>query len=262
MLYDHASDQATQTWVACPTPNPDATVRMICLPHAGASPSTFRGWLDHLPKTYELLAVRLAGRGSRVDEGLATTVKDIVEPLGRAIEPLLQSSSKLVVFGHSLGALLTLELTYELRRRGLKAPALVVVSGRTVPGTGRTLRLHELPDRHLIREVQRIYGGIPREILVEPAMLKRMLPVLRADLAVNENYLATQEPPLSSSILALGGTDDPHVTRTELELWRNRTNGTFECAQFEGGHFYLQSDKGQRWVLERIHETLAKIKTR
>lgn len=87
-----------------------------------------------------------------------------------------------------------------------------------------------LPDRHLIREVQRIYGGIPREILVEPAMLERTLPILRADLAVNENYLATQEAPLDSGILALGGTEDPHVTRTELELWRNRTTGAFDCA--------------------------------
>lgn len=260
MLYDHSVD-ATRTWVACPNANPDATVRMVCLPHAGASPSTFRGWQEHLPKTYEMLAVRLAGRGSRVDEALATHVKDIVEPLARAVEPLL-GSSKLVVFGHSLGALLSLELVYELRRRGLKPPTLLVVSGRTVPGTGRTLRLHELPDRHLIREVQRIYGGIPREILVEPAMLKRMLPILRADLAVNENYLATQEAPLDTSILALGGTEDPHVTRTELELWRNRTHGDFDCAQFEGGHFYLASDKGQRWVIERINETLGKIKKR
>lgn len=262
MLHDHTL-AATRTWVACPSPNPDASVRLVCLPHAGASPSTFRGWLAHIPKTFELLAVRLAGRGSRVDESLATTVKDIVEPLAMAMEPLLQSQSKVAVFGHSLGALLGLELVYELRRRGLTPPALLVVSGRTVPGTGRTLRLHELPDRHLIREVQRIYGGIPREILVEPAMLKRMLPILRADLAVNENHLATPgEAPLATSILALGGTEDPHVTRTELELWRNRTTGAFECAQFQGGHFYLSSDQGQRWVIERIQEALGKIKKR
>ncbi len=259
MLHDH---DATRTWVACPQSNPTAEVRLVCLPHAGASPSAFRGWVEHVPKNFELFAVRLAGRGSRVDEPLATTVKDIVEPLARAIEPLLQAP-KVVVFGHSLGALLAVELTYELRRRGLRPPTLLVVSGRTVPGTGRTLRLHELPDRHLIREVQRIYGGIPREILVEPAMLKRMLPILRADLAVNENHLAAHdEAPIESGILALGGAEDPHVTRTELELWRNRTTAGFECAQFQGGHFYLSSDGGQRWVIDRITQALAKIRKR
>ena len=45
-------------------------------------------------------------------------------------------------------------------------------------------------------------------------------------------------------------------------MWRNRTTGAFDCAQFEGGHFYLASDKGQRWVMERIDETLGKITKR
>jgi medium-chain acyl-[acyl-carrier-protein] hydrolase len=217
--------------------------------------------VDHIPPDFELLAVRLPGRGARVDEPLATTVKDIVEPLARAVEPLLEAS-KVVIFGHSLGALLGVELVYELRRRRIRPPDLLVVSGRTVPGTGRTLRLHELPDRHLIREVQRIYGGIPKEILVEPAMLKRMLPILRADLAVNENHQVEKAAPLSSGILALGGTDDPHVTLTELELWRKRTTGPFACAQFEGGHFYLSSVKGQRWVIQQIVDALAKFEGR
>lgn len=201
--------------------------------------------------------MQLAGRGSRLDEPLATRVEEIVEPLALALEPLLESTA-VVIFGHSLGALLSLELVYELRRRELPPPALLVVSGRTVPGSGRTLRLHELPDRHLIREVQRIYGGIPREILVEPAMLMRMLPVLRADLAVNENHCHRDEAPIEVPILALGGAEDPHVTHTELELWRKRTTRDFASAQFQGGHFYLSSPEGQRWVLEQIVDALAK----
>lgn len=254
MLYEH-THESTKTWVACPKPNADARVRLICLPHAGASPSAFKPWTEQLPPDYELLPVRLAGRDARIDERLATSVKDVIEPLTRAIEPLFQDRS-VIIFGHSLGALLAVELVYELRRRSLPMPSLLVVSGRTVPGTGRTLRLHELPDRHLIREVQRIYGGIPREILVEPAMLKRMLPVLRADLAVNENHVVVDQRPLDACLLALGGTEDPHVTRTELELWRNRTTMRFDCAQFGGDHFYLSNPGGQRWVIDRIAEAL------
>jgi medium-chain acyl-[acyl-carrier-protein] hydrolase len=260
MLYEHTLD-ATRTWVACPTPRDQARVRLVCLPHAGASPSAFRPWADLAPNEFELLPVQLAGRGARVDEPLATRVEEIVEPLALALEPLLESTT-VVIFGHSLGALLSLELVYELRRRQLPPPALLVVSGRTVPGSGRTLRLHELPDRHLIREVQRIYGGIPREILVEPAMLMRMLPILRADLAVNENHSVREEPPIDVSLLALGGAEDPHVTHTELELWRKRTTRDFGCAQFQGGHFYLSSPEGQRWVLDQIVAALAKKRTK
>jgi medium-chain acyl-[acyl-carrier-protein] hydrolase len=250
MHYDHTLE-ATRTWVTCSSSRPEPRVRLVCLPHAGASPTAFRPWAEHLPADYELLPVCLPGRGPRIDETLATHIEDIIGPLALALEPLLESTT-VVIFGHSLGALLSLELVYELRRRELPPPALLVVSGRTVPGSGRTLRLHELPDRQLIREVQRIYGGIPREILVEPAMLTRMLPILRADLAVNENHRVRDEAPIDASILALGGIEDPHVTRTELELWQRRTTGSFACAQFEGGHFYLASAEGQRWVIDQI----------
>jgi surfactin synthase thioesterase subunit len=124
---------------------------------------------------------------------------------------------------------------------------------------GRTLKLHALPDTQLVREVQRIYGGIPRELLVEPAMLMRMLPILRADLQVNETYRHVHEPPIGCSILALGGTQDPHVTGTELELWHSQTTERFDSAQFEGGHFYLTTPEGMAWVVGKISQAVAQL---
>lgn len=256
MLYNDAPT-LTRAWVECPKPRPGASTRLVCLPHAGASPRNFFGWTDELPPEIELLAVCLPGRAGRADERLATSLREIVEPLARAINPLM--TQDVVFFGHSLGALLAVELVLELRRRRLSMPRLLVASGRTVPGMGRTLKLHELPDHLLVREVQRIYGGIPRELLVEPEMLRRTLPILRADLSVNETYQHKHEPALDCPILALGGTDDPHVTRTELELWRGQTAGSFECAQFEGGHFYLTTREGTAWVIERTLDMLRRL---
>ncbi|NVB42934.1 thioesterase [Pseudenhygromyxa sp. WMMC2535] len=257
MLYTQAP-KATRTWVDCPQPRPDASVKLICLPHAGASPRAFYPWVDDLPESVELMPVCLAGRAGRMDEPLAESIEKIVAPLARAVSPLIEG--RVVFFGHSLGALLAVELVFELRRRGLRLPQLLVVSGRMVPGAERRLKVHTLPDRHLVREVQRIYGGIPREILVEPAMLKRTLPILRADLSVNETYEpAHQERPLECSLLALGGTDDPHVTGTELEMWRDQTTAHFDCAQFQGGHFYLSSPEGQRWVIARIMRAIEAV---
>ncbi len=259
MLYKSAPTQ-TQLWVDCPKPREGSSVKLVCLPHAGAGPRALYPWVDELPEDIELLPVCLAGRGPRMDEPLAGRVCDIVEPLARAVAPLMDDT--VVFFGHSLGALLAFELTLELRRRKLRQPQLLVVSGRTAPGADRKLKLHTLPDRHLVREVQRIYGGIPREILVEPAMLKRTLPILRADLAVNETHLDRREDPLACSVLALGGTEDPHVTGTELELWGTRTRGDFDHAQFDGGHFYLSSPEGRSWVIQKTVHAIRGLGTR
>ncbi len=247
----------TDAWIEYPKPQPKAAVKLVCLPHAGASPRSFYPWADELPDSVELLPICLPGRAGRSEAPLMTSVKEIVEPLALALAHLMDE--QVVFFGHSLGALLALELVLELRRRGSKLPTLLVVSGRTIPGMGRTLKLHSLPDTQLVREVQRIYGGIPRELLVEPAMLMRMLPILRADLAVNETYRHVREPPVACSILALGGTTDPHVTGTELELWRGETTGKFQSAQFNGGHFYLTTPEGSTWVLDKIMRGLERL---
>jgi medium-chain acyl-[acyl-carrier-protein] hydrolase len=248
--------ESTRTWLACPRPVPGAHTKLVCLHHAGGSPASFRPWVDDLPATIELLAVRLAGRDARLRERPATSVTEIVGPLARALEPLLAEHS-LAIFGHSLGALLAFELARELRRQRLPNPKVLIVSGRNAPGTGRMLELHKLGDRELVSEVQRIYGGIPRQILDEPELLALTLPVLRADLTVNETHQFVDEPPLDFRLRAYGGIDDPHVGRAGLEAWATHTGASFACEQAQGDHFYLGSATGKRWLLDRIIESVS-----
>ncbi|PRP97657.1 Linear gramicidin dehydrogenase LgrE [Enhygromyxa salina] len=246
--------ELTRTWLACPRARPDPSVRLLSFHHAGGSPSAFRPWLAELPAHVELLPVRLAGREARLRQTPVTSVAEVVEPLADAVAPLLAEGIRLALFGHSLGALLAFEFAREMRRRELPRPEVLVVSGRNAPGLGRTLRLHELDDRELVDEVQRIYGGIPQAILNEPELLALTLPVLRADLTINETHAFSDEPPLELPIHAFGGVDDPHVGRAGLEGWAAFTSARFEWAQSEGDHFYLASPAGKRWLLAKLIE--------
>ena len=245
--------ESTRTWLACPRPNPDAPIKLLCLHHAGGNPGAFRPWVDELPASVELLAVRLAGRDARIRERAATNAAEIVTPLARAIEPLF-AEHDVAIFGHSLGALLGFELVRELRRQQLPGPKVLILSGRNAPGSGRALELHKLGDRQLVAEVQRIYGGIPRQILDEPELLAL---TLRADLTVNETYQLADEPPLDCHMRAYGGLDDPHVSRAGLEAWGALTTASFACEQAAGDHFYLGSPAGKRWILDRIADALS-----
>lgn len=247
--------ELTRSWLACPRPAPDAPIKLLCFHHAGGSPSSFRSWLGELPATVELLPVRLAGRDARLREAPATSVDEIVGPLARAIEPLL-AAHELAIFGHSLGALLGFELARELRRRALPSPKLVIVSGRNAPGSGRPLALHKLSDRELVAEVQSIYGGIPPQILNEPELLALTLPVLRADLSVNETHILREDEPLDCPLLAFGGDDDPHVGKAGLAAWAEHTRASFAWEQCPGDHFYLAPPAGKRWILAKIAEAL------
>ncbi|NVB42289.1 thioesterase [Pseudenhygromyxa sp. WMMC2535] len=241
----------TRTWLARPRPKPDAPIKLICLHHAGGNPSNFRPWLADLPENMELFAVRLAGREARLREPPATRIGPVVEALAEALSPLI-AAHRVVVFGHSLGSLLAFETMRELRRTQRPLPHALVVSGRRAPGTGRALSLHQLPDREFIKEVQRVYGGIPQQLLAEPELLALTLPALRGDLSINETYEFSEQPALDVPLRALGGTDDPHVLASELQAWGRQTSASFSWAQHEGDHFYLGSPAGRRWVIAQV----------
>ena len=249
MLYADAPSP-TKTWLSCPRPQAQVRARLLCLPHAGGSPTAFRPWAADMPPDVEMLVLRLPGREARLRETPLTHVDEVVGPLAEALSPLLDVP--LVVFGHSLGAMLGFELCRSMRRAGLPAPKRLVVSGRNAPGVGRSLTLHTLSDQELVAEVQRIYGGIPQAILDEPELLALTLPVLRADLAVNETHELSDEAPLECGIEAYGGLDDPHVSLAGLEGWGAHTSASFAAERCEGDHFYLAPPVGRRWIQAKL----------
>jgi hypothetical protein len=48
-------------WVRCFKPNPQAHLRLVCLPYAGGGASLYRPWAALLPDTIELCAIQLPG---------------------------------------------------------------------------------------------------------------------------------------------------------------------------------------------------------
>jgi surfactin synthase thioesterase subunit len=101
-----------------------------------------------------------------------------------------------------------------------------------------------LPDDDLVARVDARYGGIPPAIRNNPGALRLLLPALRADLQMVENYRHDEEPPLDVDILALGGTDDPAISATQINDWRRHTTREFSARLLPGGHFFLFQGTG------------------
>ena len=117
--------------------------------------------------------------------------------------------------------------------------------------------LHRLPDYELIRELDQRYGGIPPELRGNRTLLDLFLPALRADLEVYENFPLASITPLNVPILALGGEQDPVVSRSEVLGWRAHTNARFAAAFFPGGHFFGQSELPR--VIEHVRVFLERV---
>ena len=210
--------------------------RLICFPYAGGAASIYRHWCSRLPNDVEIASIQLPGRETRFHEPLQAHINHLLSVIVPDIEQLIVDAPY-ALYGHSLGALIAFEVSRHIRRRNLSAPRACIVSGRVAPDLPSTTRLNDLPDQLLIEGLRR-FGGTPEEVLTNTDLMSILVPIIRADLAVTENYDYYAEPPLATPIVALGGKDDPVVPLAALQAWAKHTSGTFLIETFEGGHFF------------------------
>jgi surfactin synthase thioesterase subunit len=218
------------------TPQP----RLFWFPHAGGGTATVSG--QALPH-FAICPVRLPGRESRLAEAPFERMGALIEALAAAIVPYI--AQPFAFFGHSMGAAVAFELARLLRRRGQPLPVLLIASAARAPHFRRNhVPSPALPDDQLIRELERLQG-IPAEVLDDPALMRAILPALRADASVYRNYLYADDAPLDCPIRAYGGAEDPNVRRDHLEAWALETTASFSVHVFPGGHFYLHQQPAQ-----------------
>jgi medium-chain acyl-[acyl-carrier-protein] hydrolase len=72
-----------------------------------------------------------------------------------------------------------------------------------------------------------------------------MLPSLRADIRMLEEYDRRQPQPLSCPITAIGGRRDQTVPLTHIEEWSKLTMSSFTKILLDEDHLYLQSAREQ-----------------
>ncbi|MGK3989843.1 alpha/beta fold hydrolase [Sorangium sp. So ce136] len=234
-----STGSTSDTWISCTRPNPAARLRLFCLPYAGGGSTAFSSWQRQLPAQVELCALKLPGREARMREPPFDRLTPLVQAVATGIAPWL--TKPFVLYGHSLGALVGFEVTRELRRRRAPLPLHLLVSGRRPPHMQPGPEpLHGASDQALVAWLRRV-GGTPDEVLREPDLLAMILPVLRADIGVNEAEPFVEEDPLECPISVFGGLADERASRAELEAWRRHTRGPFGVEMFPGGHFFLQS---------------------
>ena len=247
----------TSAWFTTPKPNPSAKLRLFCFPFAGGGASTYRTWPDAMLSTVEICAAVPPGREARLDEPAIPTIAPVVLGLADAIASRLDKP--FAFFGHSMGAMLAFDLARLLRARGLRLPSILLVSGSEAPHLPRSREpIHHLDAAGFVEGLRRL-NGVPAELLENDELFRIFQPTLRADLTLCETYQAAEEPPLPCPIAALGGLEDPDVTREEIAAWKQHTTAAFSVRMLPGDHFFL--DSARRQVIEVVAREIYKLGT-
>lgn len=209
-------------------------------------------WPRGLPDLVEVCGVQLPGREDRCAEEPLRRVAEAVKHV--CADEVVFRDRPFALFGHSVGGLVAFEIARELRRRDGPRPVCLLCSACAPPaGPSAAPAVHTLPDAEFLAHVRR-FGGMPDAILREPDLVRRFMPVLRADLEMKHTYDPEVEAPLEVPIVALGGAGDEVVPPHALEGWRDHTSGAWRRLEFDGNHFFVHTARAQ--VLAAIRTTL------
>lgn len=230
-------------------------IPLACLPFAGAGASFFYPWDEIAGEEIRIVAVQPPGREWRITEEPYRDVSTAADGLYGEIAAALGSGSgpvPVILFGHSLGAV----LAYELARRFCDQPgfavARLIVSGSPGPWTRRERRATGLPDGEFLDRVSE-FAGYDDETLRNPEVRELILPALRADVEMHEEYRPAGRDPLPVPITSLRGHDDQLVTSEQATEWAEATSREFEFMNVPGGHMYLVRSSGR--ILSVAEET-------
>jgi surfactin synthase thioesterase subunit len=210
---------------------------LLCVPFAGAGASFFHPWRELSAGRWQVMPIELPGRERRLLEEPYNNVVEAAKNEIDGIAEALGKGARVVLFGHSMGAVLGYELVHLLSARGVHVERLVV-SGSPGPWTQRTTRATGLPEEEFLARIEE-FAGSRHEALDDPEMRELILPALRADCEMHENYVPSTDEPVSVPICSLRGEFDSLVSEEEAQEWRNATTGEFTFVEFPGDHMYL-----------------------
>lgn len=234
---------------------PHAALTLYALPCAGNSAEMYRGWDAMLPDWLSLQAVELPGRGHRFSEPLQADARQLAADLLRDIRAA--ATGPFALFGHSMGALLALEMARQLPAAESECLLAVVLSGREPPGVGvqTTPQRAGLPEDAFLAEIAR-YGGLSPQWQTLPELRALFLPVLRNDFALVDGY-AWAPFQLSCPLLAVGGDQEPDFQPAMLAGWSAYSAQWQGYRCFPGQHFYFEVAAVRQQLLHYLREQLA-----
>lgn len=163
-----------RAWFWTPLPRPRATVRLVCHPPAGADAAIFADWAEELPAHIEVWAVRMTGRGGRIDESQCADAQELASAVvgARMKEPARRSG----LFGASLGGFVAFEVAHLLETHGEPPGQALLVYGTPAPHVVRPGGAIEDMGDLEFREGLRSASFLPPEVLEHDELVELLLP--------------------------------------------------------------------------------------
>ena len=155
-----------------------------------------------------------------------------------------------------MGAILAYELAKQIMATTKIEIILLVVSGSPGPLSKRLVRATELGDQAFLNRIEE-FAGYKHDALKNPDMCELLMPLLRADVEMHENYNHINFQALPVVTMAVRGNSDALVSSEQIAQWQCATTKTLQKTECLGGHMYLTENPEK--LLRVIEEKISNI---
>jgi medium-chain acyl-[acyl-carrier-protein] hydrolase len=234
-----AETLASPRWLVHQKTVSNSKVRLFCFHHAGGNANAFQSWQQHMGEGIEVIAIELPGRALRYNEQLLSDVKLVVDGIVHAMLPYLDKPY--VIFAHSLGTMVASEVIKSMQQMNLPQPLHIVFSSCTpfyLNVSKLKLGVKNLSDNELIDFVANTFDGIPEQFLKDRTLLEPLVPILRADLMLEEGAFENKEP-FATDITTIYCTGDKAFSEEDVKLWAKMTSKSYHHYSLPGGHLAI-----------------------
>jgi pyochelin biosynthetic protein PchC len=235
----------------------DADATLFCFPFVGGNEHNYAKWSDKISSHYDIAALKIPGRPSRSREGFPEQMADLVTPI---VEQLVNYPKPFAIFGHSMGGLLAFLVTAALNQKEIKTLG-TFISARPAPQLSVLKRRAHLPEPALINEL-RILGGTPEEVLQDTQLMQSVLPIIRADYHLLEQFTYGDEAnDITQPLEIIAAKQDKLVSDTQINAWHQLPLKQVNQFDIAGEHFYLNQHPQAlfEYINTRLNNALPKI---
>jgi len=244
--------RTSEKWLFPVRANEKATIQLICFSFAGGGASVFSNWQELLQPAIQIRPVQLPGRENRFSETPVNNINSLLTDLVELTRPLTEKNW--AVFGHSMGALIAVELAARLcSEANCNPPEHIFVSGKVPIHLPLQKPLIGMLDNEALLVQLQIRYGI-EESSEQLELTKLMLDTIRADIQLVESHQRPNPIKFSCPLTALQGISDICLTEREMQLWQQYTDAGFNLIKLPGDHFYLQASRVQ--IVAAINQAL------
>lgn len=224
--------------------------QLVIFPHAGGSANFYRAWREYLPPGVDLIVIQYphAELCDEWDDPI-----NAIKYCTLSLSSLL-GISPIIMFGHSMGAIIALHVACALKTSRFYIEELII-SSQCPPTKLQKLLQTENDVDDLKRRILEL-DEISRMNELDSVTKNFLEKIINRDLSLIKKLSMCSANELPATKI-FGGKNDPLVSEVDLNGWLNFLSKPISLEIFPGGHFYFH-DKIQSVINTIFQQDLSK----